>query len=207
TLPRTEKMVTKMPILLVLGVNFLSCAGFPVYDYDPSSLREALGASVAKVNAQSLSPYLFRAFRGSIKRVYVLDQDSLSMDLEFGIRETTCRRESGEDPSTCDFQRGYYMPAVVCRSTVRMSAEQVRDVWVRCHWSSSSESNSSEEMGFGDILGSSTWRNMYLPGLSPDKSRSERSERSLESLRRIFPPGNRGYPYKGHRTRTNAGFE
>uniref|UniRef100_A0ABI8A944 Secreted phosphoprotein 24 n=1 Tax=Felis catus TaxID=9685 RepID=A0ABI8A944_FELCA len=172
-------METKMPILLVLGVNFLSCAGFPVYDYDPSSLREALSASVAKVNAQSLSPYLFRAFRGSIKRVYVLDQDSLSMDLEFGIRETTCRRESGEDPSTCDFQRGYYMPAVVCRSTVRMSAEQVRDVWVRCHWSSSSESNSSEEMGFGDILGSSTWRNLYLPGLSPDKSRSERSERSL----------------------------
>lgn len=28
-----------------------------------------------------------------------------------------------------------------------MSAEQVRDVWVRCHWSSSSESNSSEEVG------------------------------------------------------------
>lgn len=43
--------------------------GFPVYDYDPSSLREAVSASVAKVNSQSLSPYLFRAFRSSVRRV------------------------------------------------------------------------------------------------------------------------------------------
>lgn len=41
-------------------------------------------------------------------KVNVLDEDSLNMDLEFGIRETTCRRDSGEDPATCDFQRGYY---------------------------------------------------------------------------------------------------
>ncbi|GAB5576109.1 secreted phosphoprotein 24 [Prionailurus iriomotensis] len=203
-----------MPILLVLGVNFLSCAGFPVYDYDPSSLREALSASVAKVNAQSLSPYLFRAFRGSIKRVYVLDQDSLSMDLEFGIRETTCRRESGEDPSTCDFQRGYYMPAVVCRSTVRMSAEQVRDVWVRCHWSSSSESNSSEEPD-AEIDLDGFWRHigiLYMEKSVPTcvsvlTSLEANAVNGRSSLRRIFPPGNRGYPYKGHRTRTNAGFE
>lgn len=47
----------------------LVCPAFPVYDYDPSSLREALSASVAKVNAQALSPYLFRAFRSSLRRV------------------------------------------------------------------------------------------------------------------------------------------
>lgn len=33
----------------------------------------------------------------------------MNMDLEFGIRETTCRRDSGEDPDSCDFQRGYYV--------------------------------------------------------------------------------------------------
>ncbi|XP_029788748.1 secreted phosphoprotein 24 isoform X1 [Suricata suricatta] len=204
-----ERMGVKMLIVLLLGMNLPSCAGFPVYDYDPSSVREALGASVAKVNAQSLSPYLFRAFRSAIKRVYVLEPDSVSMDLEFGIRETTCRRDSGQDPSTCDFQRGYYVPAAVCRSTVRMSAEQVQDVQVRCHWSSSSsESNSSEEMVFGDGFGSPTWRNNYPLGLVPDKSRSEQLyERSLESLRRIFPPGNPRYPYRWHRTRPNTGFE
>lgn len=40
-------------------------------------------------------------------------------------------------------------PAAACRSTVRMSAKQVQDVWVRCGWSSSSESDSSEEVGAG----------------------------------------------------------
>ncbi|KAF5919339.1 hypothetical protein HPG69_010739 [Diceros bicornis minor] len=195
----------KMLIVFALGMNYWSCAGFPVYDYDQSSLTEALSASVAKVNSRSLSPYLFRAFRSSMKRVSahqrkrmktfafvedlssccvggceggspdsdsgrnmssivnfrntslanrcfvfmkvnVLDEDSLSMDIEFSIRETTCRRDSGEDPATCDFQRGYYVPAAICRSTVRVAAQEVQDVWVRCRWSSSSESSSSEEV-------------------------------------------------------------
>ncbi|XP_036714808.1 secreted phosphoprotein 24 isoform X1 [Balaenoptera musculus] len=205
-----EKMVMKVFIMFVLGTNYWShyCAGFPVYDYDPSSLREAVSASVAKVNSQSLSPYLFRAFRSSIRRVNMLDEDSLTMDIEFGIRETTCRRGSREDPATCDFQRGYYAPAAVCRSTVRVSAEQVQDVWVRCHWSSSSESNSSEEMVWGDILGSSTSRNNYLLGLTPDRSRSEPFyERSLEIMRRGFPSGNRRNLNLWPRARVNTGFE
>ncbi|XP_060157687.1 secreted phosphoprotein 24 [Globicephala melas] len=193
-LPRTEKMVMKVLITFVLGTNywFHYCAGFPVYDYDPSSLREAVSASVAKVNSQSLSPYLFRAFRSSVRRVNILDEDSLTMDIELRIRETTCRRGSGEDPATCDFQRGYYVPAVACRSTVWVSAEQVQDVRVRCQWSSSSsESNSSEEMVLGDILGSSTSRNSYLLGIT----------------RRGFPPGNRRGLNLWPRARINTGFE
>ncbi|XP_072816763.1 secreted phosphoprotein 24 [Vicugna pacos] len=203
-----EKTAMKMLIVLVLGTNYWSCAGFPVYDYDPSSLREAVRASLAKVNSQSLSPYLFRAFRSSIKRVNVLDEDSLSMDIEFGIRETTCRRDSGDDPAACDFQRGYYVPVAVCRSTVRVSAEQVQDAWVRCHWSSSSESNSSEEMFFADMLGPSTSRNSYLLGLMPDRPRSETfHQRSVEIMRRVLPPGNRRYPNQRPRGRINSGFE
>ncbi|EPQ11128.1 Secreted phosphoprotein 24 [Myotis brandtii] len=135
-------------VMIVLGMSNWSCTGFPVYDYDLASLRQALGASVAEVNARSLSPYLFRAFRSSIKRVNILGENSSSLDIEFSVRETTCRRDSGEDPATCDFQSGYYVPAASCRSTVQMSAEQVQDVWVLCHWSSSSESDSSEEISF-----------------------------------------------------------
>lgn len=41
----------------------------------------------------------------------------MSMDLEFIIRETTCRRNSGEEPATCDFQRGYYVVSVLRRAT------------------------------------------------------------------------------------------
>ncbi|XP_054426464.1 secreted phosphoprotein 24 [Pteronotus mesoamericanus] len=203
-----EKMVLEILVMLVLGMNSPPCAGFPVYDYNVSSLRQALGASVADVNSRSLGPYLFRAFRSSLKRVNVLDENSLSMDIEFSIRETTCRRGSGEDPATCDFQRGYFVPTAACRSTVRMSDGQVQAVWVRCRWASSSESDSSEEMGFRYILGSPQGRNSDLFGLAPDGRRSEQFYgRSLEVMRRVFPPGNQWSPRLWHRARVDMGFE
>ncbi|XP_045414779.1 secreted phosphoprotein 24 [Lemur catta] len=205
------KTVMKILFVFALGTNYWSCSGFPVYDYDPSSLREVLRASVAKVNSQSLSPYLFRAFRSSLKRVEVLDENNLIMSLEFSVRETTCRRDSGEDPSTCPFQGSYFAPTAVCRSTVQVSGEQVRDVRARCSWaasSSMSESLSSEEMIFGDMLGSHTWRNNYLFGLISDESRGGQFyDRSLEIMRRVLPPGNRRYPNYRHRARINAGLE
>ncbi|XP_052605262.1 secreted phosphoprotein 24 isoform X2 [Peromyscus californicus insignis] len=95
-------------VMLVLGMCYRCALGFPVYDFDPSSLQEALKASVAKVNSQSLSPYLFQETRSSLKRVNVLDEDTLVMNLEFSVQETTCLRDSG-DPSSCTFRRGYYV--------------------------------------------------------------------------------------------------
>nr|KAF6354007.1 secreted phosphoprotein 2 [Pipistrellus kuhlii] len=193
-------------VMTVLGMSIWSCAGFPVYDYDLASLRQALDASVAEVNARSLSPYLFRAFRSSIKRVNVLGENNSSLDIQFSVRETTCRKDSGADPATCDFQPGYYVPAASCRSTVWMSAEQVQDVWVFCSWSSSSESDSSEEKIFRGILGSSKWRNSYLLDLVSDTPRREQFyERSHE--RRGFPLGGRGYQDQWRRARVNTGFE
>ncbi|XP_049744816.1 secreted phosphoprotein 24 [Elephas maximus indicus] len=202
-----EKMIMIL-VVFVLGMGSWSCSGFPVYDYDPSTLREVLGASVAKVNSQALSPYLFRAFRSSLKRVNIVDGDSLNMDIEFSIRETVCRRDSGEDPSTCDFQRDLYSPAAVCRSSARVSAQQVQDVWVHCRWSSSSESSSSEELIFEDMLRSYRRRNNYPQGLIPDGPRNEQfHERSPETTRRFSPPGNRRQPAHQYRERTYADFE
>ncbi|XP_071475521.1 secreted phosphoprotein 24 [Marmota flaviventris] len=166
-------LAMKVLVMLALGMDLGPCSGFPVYDYDPSSLREALSAAVAKVNAQSLSPYLFRAFRSSVKRVNVLDEDNVIMDLEFNIRETTCLRDSGADPSSCAFQRGHYMPVAACRSTVRMSGLQAQEVWAHCRWPSTSESDSSEEMIFGDLMRSYRWRNNDLLGLIPEEPRNE----------------------------------
>ncbi|KAK2495196.1 hypothetical protein MC885_001446 [Smutsia gigantea] len=157
-----EKMVVMILIMSVLGVNYWSCAGFPVYDYEMTYVTEALNISMVKVNSQYPSPYLFRAFRNSVKQVDILDDSSFIIVMELSIKETTCRRDSGEDPATCDFRKGYLVPTAVCRSLAWISASEVQEVQVRCFWSSSSESSSSEEMFFGDTLGSSKWRNNYL---------------------------------------------
>ncbi|XP_055977799.1 secreted phosphoprotein 24 isoform X2 [Sorex fumeus] len=197
--------VLTMWLLFVLGMSG-GVAGFPVYDFDPASLRDALGASVAKVNEQSLSPVLFRAVRSSLRRVNVQGEDSVTLELEFRIRETVCRRDSGAEPDTCDLQGGH-REAAECRSTVQMSKEQVRGVWVRCHWASSSES-SSEERVFGDSLGSFKWRRHYQPGLFPDQLQSGYiPERSHEITRRLFPPGNRRFQNQQFRARMNGRSE
>nr|AAH27494.1 Secreted phosphoprotein 2 [Mus musculus] len=202
-----EQAMLKTLALLVLGMHYWCATGFPVYDYDPSSLQEALSASVAKVNSQSLSPYLFRATRSSLKRVNVLDEDTLVMNLEFSVQETTCLRDSG-DPSTCAFQRGYSVPTAAFRSTVQMSKGQVKDVWAHCRWASSSESNSSEEMMFGDMARSHRRRNDYLLGFLSDESRSEQfRDRSLEIMRRGQPPAHRRFLNLHRRARVNSGFE
>ncbi|KAM4836504.1 secreted phosphoprotein 24 isoform 1-T2 [Thomomys bottae] len=203
-----EKRALKILVVISVVLDVWFCSGFPVYDYDPSSLREALQASVAKVNSQALSPYLFRAFRSSLKRVTVLDEGSSVMNLEFSVQETTCLRDTGEDPSTCAFQRGYYLPTASCRSTVQLSAEQVQAVWAHCRWASTSESNSSEEMIFGDMARPYRWRS-YLLDRTPEEIRSEQQpyHRSLEIMRRGFLPGNRRYLSHRPRAGINTGLE
>ncbi|KAM7339677.1 hypothetical protein ACRRTK_000292 [Alexandromys fortis] len=158
-----EQAMLQMLVLLALGTYYQCASGFPVYDFDPSSLQEALKASEAKVN--------------------VLDEDTVVMNLEFSVQETTCLRDSG-DPSSCTFRRGYYVPTAACRSTVQMSKGQVQDVWAHCRWASASESNSSEEMIFGDMPRSYRRKNDYLLGFLTDEFRNERfQDRSLGSVK------------------------
>ncbi|XP_023578042.1 secreted phosphoprotein 24 [Octodon degus] len=200
-----EKRMMKILIILALGVH---CSGFPVFDYDPDALHEALSASVAKVNSQSLSPFLFRAFKSSLKRVNVLDEDSMLMSLEFSIRETTCLRDSGEDPSACAFQRGYDVQSAACRSTVRMAGGQAQQVRAHCRWADTSESDSSEEMIFGDLGRFSKWRNNYFLGLMSEESRNEQFyDRSLELRRRTSPPAHRRPPTYWYRGRVDGRLE
>lgn len=38
--------------------------------------------------------------------------------MELSIKETTCRRDSGEDPATCDFRKGYLAVRVLGNTTL-----------------------------------------------------------------------------------------
>ncbi|XP_043858691.1 secreted phosphoprotein 24 [Dromiciops gliroides] len=181
-------------VMATLTVNIWACSGFPVYDYDPAMMREALRASVEKVNSQSRSPNLFRAYKSSIKRVIFMNENDLTMDIDFGIRETECRKESGNPPSTCDFKRGYYTPTLSCRSTVEISAEQVQTVWVRCHQAfPGSDSSSSEEI-LGGRLGSYNWRSYYMRDVDINEPRREPLYQRSLGIRNaeMFPPRSRG---------------
>ncbi|XP_074046551.1 secreted phosphoprotein 24 [Macrotis lagotis] len=180
-------------VIITLAVNIWSCSGFPVYDYDPAMMREALKASVEKVNSQSQSPNLFRAFKSSIKRVNFLNENDLTMDIDFKIRETECKKESRNPPSTCAFKLGYFTSTASCRSTVEISNEQVQNVWVRCHHAfPNSDSSSSEEI-FGGRLSSYNWRSFYMRDVDSDEFRSGPLYQRSMGIRdvEVFPPPSR----------------
>uniref|UniRef100_A0A7N4NIS0 Secreted phosphoprotein 24 n=1 Tax=Sarcophilus harrisii TaxID=9305 RepID=A0A7N4NIS0_SARHA len=149
--------------IIALAMNIWAGAGFPVYDYDPAMMREALRASVEKVNSQSQSPNLFRAYTSSIKRVNFMNENELTMDIDFKIRETECGKEAGDPPSACGFRRGRSVPTASCRSTVQISREQVQNVWVHCHRAfPGSDSSSSEEVS-PDLGHGAPWGLVSLP--------------------------------------------
>lgn len=106
-------------------------------------------------------------------KVNVLDEDSLSMDIVFSIRETTCRRDSGEDPATCDFQRGYYVVSVVGKALTWRSAYLLPRPWV--------DSKSRRELGHCLASGHTGRRHWLWPHCAPGLGQSDSVVTDLSS--------------------------
>ncbi|XP_069473486.1 secreted phosphoprotein 24 [Ambystoma mexicanum] len=141
-----------MKLLLIssfLALSVLPCSGLLFSnDYDPDLLSDALNASITKVNAQSLDPNLYAVVTSSVRSVDFLDDDTFTISLAFHIQETTCTKDSGRDPGSCELQRGRYAQVASCKSWVEVSEEQVVGADVQCQRAdtSSKSSSSSEEM-------------------------------------------------------------
>ncbi|XP_007666912.1 secreted phosphoprotein 24 [Ornithorhynchus anatinus] len=156
----------KVFAIFVLSVNIWSGSGFPVYDYDPGIKEKALSASLAEVNSRSIGLSLFRAFGSLVKAINFLDENDYNMDIDFRVRETECRKDSGKNPTMCSFKKGRHVQTAHCRSSVQISGEEVQMVWVDCRRDfSSSESQSSEEIIFREILQANRRRNSYMAGM------------------------------------------
>uniref|UniRef100_A0A8C0HE53 Secreted phosphoprotein 24 n=1 Tax=Chelonoidis abingdonii TaxID=106734 RepID=A0A8C0HE53_CHEAB len=142
---RRETMKTLFIFAIVMSV--WACSGLPVYDYEPSIAEAALRASIGRVNSRSQWPALFGVVRSYVRGVDLLDNNDYSIVLDFIVRETTCTKDSEKDPSLCDFRVGRYVQTAFCRSTVRVSEEEIQNLAVYCSQDgSSSESSSSEEV-------------------------------------------------------------
>ncbi|NXA94143.1 SPP24 protein, partial [Melanocharis versteri] len=166
-----ERLTMKI-LIFVLALSVFSCSGFPAYDYDLPVAKEALNASLARINSQSWGRNLYGIVRSRVMGMDMWDSDVYGLDLHFSIRETVCTKASGRDPSTCDFKTGPFVPTASCRSVVEVSGELIANITVRCHRSTfSSESMSSEEI-------------MHVPIRSPERRGSARRE--------AFPSRGRG---------------
>ncbi|XP_050772546.1 secreted phosphoprotein 24 [Gopherus flavomarginatus] len=180
----------KTLFVFALVMSVWSCSGLPVYDYEPSIAEEALRASIGRVNSRSQWPALFGVVRSYVRGVDLLDNNDYSIVLDFIVRETTCTKDSEKDPSLCDFRMGRYVQTAFCRSTVRVSEEQIQNFAVYCSQDgSSSESSSSEEM-------------MFMEMMVPNRRGDSRNEAQLAP--EAFSAGRRRQSYKAQRRSSKA---
>ena len=74
------------------------------------------------------------------------DEGVILWGRKFGVKETECLKASRNDPQTCAFRPGFFVPSFSCFSRVRISATSTQVVSLRCGHDESSSSESSEEM-------------------------------------------------------------
>ncbi|XP_075951111.1 secreted phosphoprotein 24 isoform X3 [Anarhichas minor] len=134
--------------LLLALLQSLGCSGIPLYNSALEALADrGLGAALAEVNSVYAANHLYRVTRGSVTRIIPMGLNTTDLLMAFGIKETECVKASRNDPQTCAFRPGFFVPSLSCSSRVRMSATSTQVVSLRCGGdSSSSSSSSSEEM-------------------------------------------------------------
>ncbi|KAM8904112.1 secreted phosphoprotein 24 [Spinachia spinachia] len=136
----------KSHVLLLALLHSLGCSGIPLSNPGLESLAErGLAAALVEINSVHAVSHLYRVTRASVTRMIPLGLKTADLVMVFDIKETECVKASGDDPQTCAFRPGFFVPSLPCSSRVRMSATSAKVVSLRCgHDSSSSES--SEEL-------------------------------------------------------------
>ncbi|XP_051881449.1 secreted phosphoprotein 24 [Pristis pectinata] len=134
-------------LLAIVAVQILHCLGMP-------STKEALRASVVKLNEITEITNLCGITRRGVTNVYRTGKLSYNVDLTFSVRETICSKNSGWefDDSICLFRPRRIAERGFCKSRVGYFADKVAYVDVKCDGlktvDSESDSSESSETNF-----------------------------------------------------------
>ncbi|XP_030007805.1 secreted phosphoprotein 24 [Sphaeramia orbicularis] len=137
----------KLYLLLLTLLQFLGCSGAPLYNSELEAVaNRGLQAALSEVNSMYAASHLYGVTRGSISRVIPVGMNMVDLLMTFGIKETQCLKTSRNDPQTCAFRPGFFVPSFSCFSRVRMTSTSAQVVSLRCGHDGSSSSESSEEV-------------------------------------------------------------
>ncbi|XP_020374170.2 secreted phosphoprotein 24-like [Rhincodon typus] len=124
-------------LLTIAAVQILHCSGIP-------SPKDALRASVIKLNQITEISNLCGITRRRVKDIYRTGKLSYNVDLTFSVKETICSKNSGlefDDPS-CYFHPKKAAQKGLCKSHVEYFANEVVDIDVQCQGLKMVDSNS-----------------------------------------------------------------
>ncbi|XP_072115692.1 secreted phosphoprotein 24-like [Mobula birostris] len=161
-------------LLAIAAVQILYCSGVP-------STKEALRASVIKLNEITEITNLCGITRRGVANTYRTGKLSYSVDLIFSVKETVCSKNSGQefDDPSCSFRHKNIAEKGFCKSHVEFFADKVADVDVECDGLTTVDSESdSTESNENSIEAQSKSKEKSLEETSDVKSSSE--ETSLE---------------------------
>ncbi|XP_059822077.1 uncharacterized protein LOC132392263 [Hypanus sabinus] len=166
----------KIFLLVITAVQILYCSGMP-------STKEALRASVIKLNEITEITNLCGISRRGVTNTYRTGKLSYSVDLTFSVIETVCSKNSGQefDDPSCSFHPKNIAEKGFCKSHVEFFADEVADVDVECDGLKTVDSESdSTESSENSIEAQSKSKETSLEETLNAKSKSE--ETSLELL-------------------------
>ncbi|XP_078260562.1 secreted phosphoprotein 24-like [Rhinoraja longicauda] len=128
-------------LLAIAAVQIFYCSGMP-------STKDALRASVAKLNEITEIANLCAIIRRGVTTTYRTGKLSYNVDLTFSVKETVCSKNSGHefDDSGCTFRSKNIAEKGFCKSRVEYFADKVAGVDVECEGLKTidSESDSTE---------------------------------------------------------------
>ncbi|XP_034720664.1 secreted phosphoprotein 24 [Etheostoma cragini] len=139
----------KLYVLLLALLQALGCSGITLYNSELELMaNRGIAAALAEVNSVYAVSHRYRVTRASVQRVVPMGMNTADLLMVFGIKETECVKASTNDPQTCSFRSGFFVPSLSCSSRVRMSATLTQVVSLRCGRDSSSSSSESSEEKF-----------------------------------------------------------
>ncbi|XP_072434415.1 secreted phosphoprotein 24-like [Chiloscyllium punctatum] len=124
-------------LLTIAAVQILHCSGIP-------SPKDALRASVIKLNQITETSNLCGITRRRVKDIHRTGKVSYNVDLTFSVKETVCSKNSGLefDDASCYFRPRNTAEKGLCKSRVEYFADEVVDVVVECRGLKTVDSNS-----------------------------------------------------------------
>ncbi|XP_055494515.1 secreted phosphoprotein 24-like isoform X1 [Leucoraja erinacea] len=161
-------------LLAIAAVQILHCSGVP-------STKDALRASVAKLNEITEITNLCAITRRGVTTTYHTGKLSYNVDLTFSVKETVCSKNSGQefDDPSCTFLPKDIAEKGFCKSRVEYFADKVADVDVECEGLKTIDSESdSTEYNETSIEAQSKSNETSLEETSSVESKSE--ETSLQ---------------------------
>ncbi|XP_048454660.1 secreted phosphoprotein 24-like [Rhincodon typus] len=134
-------------LLTIAAVQILYCSGIP-------SPKDALRASVIKLNQITKTSNLYGVNRRRVKEIHQSGKLSYNVDLTFSVKETVCPKNfvlEFNDPS-CHFHPKKTAEKGLCKSHVEYFADEVVDIDVQCRGLKTVDSNSdSSELNENSI--------------------------------------------------------